>query len=157
MNFKLNINGKELEVDAPSNIRLSVLLRDLLGRKSVKHGCGCGRCGFCLIIMDEKPVYSCLYPASKAQDRKIVTLEGITQKSEYSNIIKGFELANVHLCPNCSPSRILLTYHQLEKNRELTVAMIKNIIQSVTCDCTDNKSLKEALYLAANFYEGGNF
>lgn len=157
MKFKLNVNGKEVEVDAPSNIRLSILLRDVLNRKSIKHNCGCGKCGFCLVLLDDNPIYSCLYPASKAQGRKITTLEAITQKSEYSNIIRGFELANVNLCPNCAPSRILLTYHQLEKNRELTSPMIENILQSITCDCTDEKNLKEALYLSANFYEGGNF
>ncbi|MGL1894442.1 MAG: 2Fe-2S iron-sulfur cluster-binding protein [Spirochaetaceae bacterium] len=156
MKYKLNVNGKELNVDSPSNLRLSVLLRENLGRKSVKHKCGNGRCGACLVLLDNIPVYSCLYPASKAQNKKIVTLESITQKTEYNNIIKGFELANVDLCPNCAPARILLTYHQLEENRELTADMLDNIIQSISCDCTDIKSLKEGLYLAANFYQGGN-
>lgn len=157
MKFKLNINGKEHEIDAPSNYRLSLVLRDIIGRKSVKHSCGCGKCGFCLVLVDDEPVYSCLSPVFKYQNKKIKTLEAITQKSEYANIIKGFELANVDLCPNCAPARILLTYHQLEKNRELTSDMVENIIESVTCDCTDNKTLKEALYLAANFYKGGHF
>ena len=66
MVFELIINGKETEVDVPSTLRLSVLLRDVLNRKSVKHNCGCGKCGYCLIILDEKPVYSCLIPAYKS-------------------------------------------------------------------------------------------
>lgn len=155
MKFKVNLNGKEIDVDVTSNFRLSRLLGDVLGRKSVKHNCSSGRCGFCLVLVDDTPVYSCLYPAYRTQGKRIVTLESITQKSEFNNIVRGFELANVDLCPNCAPSRLLLTYHQLEKNRELTGEMIDNIIQSVTCDCTDNVALKEALYLAANFYQGG--
>lgn len=157
MKFKLIVNDKEVEVDAPSNIRLSNLLKETLGRNSIKHGCNKGTCGSCLILLDNVPIYSCLYPASRAQNSKIITLEGIYQKNEYNNIVKGFQLAGVDLCPNCAPARILLTYHQLEKNRELTVEMVDNIIQSITCDCTDTKSLKEAIYLAANFYEGDNF
>lgn len=157
MKFKLNVNGKEHDVDVPSNHRLSLVLRDIIGRKSIKHSCGCGRCGFCLVLLDNLPIYSCLYPVFRAQNRKIITIEAITQKSEYANIIRGFELANVDLCPNCAPARILLTYHQLEKNRELTAEMIDNILESVTCNCTNNKALKEALYLAANFYKGGSF
>ena len=157
MKFKLILNGKEIAVNAPANIRLSNLLRDSLGRNSIKYGCNRGRCGFCLILLDNTPVYSCLYPASRAQNSTIITLEGITQKSEYNNIVKGFKLAGVDLCPSCAPSRLLLTYHQLEKNRELTGEMIENILQSIKCDCTDNKSLKEAIYLAANFYRGDNF
>ena len=157
MKLKLNINGKESVIDAPSNIRLSVLLRDFLGKKSIKSGCRKGRCGSCLVLIDNTPIYSCLYPAVKAQNSKIITIEAITQKSEYNNIIKGFELAGVDLCPNCAPSRILLTYHQLQKNRELTGDMVDKILESVSCDCTDDKSLKEAIYLAANFYEGGSF
>ena len=157
MKFKLNVNGKDYVIDAPSNQRLSLVIRDIIGRKSVKHNCGCGSCGFCLILLDNEPVYSCIYPVFKAQGSKIITLEAITQKSEYSNIIKGFELANMDLCPNCAPARILLTYHFLENNRELNDEMIENIIESVTCDCTDNKTLREAIYLAASFYDGGNF
>lgn len=156
MKFSLTINGKDTTIDAHANIRLSVLLKDILQRKSIKGTCQCGQCGKCLVIIDGKPAYSCLIPASMVQNSSIVTLEYITQKSEYSNIIKGFELADVELCPTCAPSRILLTYNQLEKTRELSGEMIKNIIQSVNCDCTDNKNLKEALYLAANFYRGGN-
>lgn len=155
MKISLNINGKESSIDAPANIRLSNLLRDLFGRKSIKGGCQCGLCGKCLILLDGKAVYSCMIPAVKVQNRNIITLEYITQKSEFNNIIKGFELAGVDLCPTCAPSRILLTYNQLESTRELSGEMIKNIIKSVNCDCTNNKNLKEALYLAANFYTGG--
>lgn len=155
MKFKINLNGKDIDVDVSSNLRLSRLIGDVLGRKSVKHNCSSGRCGFCLVLVDGDPVYSCLYPAYRAQGKKIITLESLTSKSEYNSIIKGFELANVDLCPNCAPSRILMTYHQLEKKRELTSEMIDNIIESITCDCTDNIILKEALYLAANFYQGG--
>ncbi len=154
MKINLNFNGKEMSVDTPSNLRLSVLIREILGKKSVKQSCDCGRCGFCLIILDDKPIYSCLFPASMAHNKKILTIESITQKSEYSNIIKGFELANVDLCPSCAPSRILLTYHLLEHNRELTGEMLNIISESISCDCTDTKSLKEALYLAASFYKG---
>ena len=157
MKLKLNVNGKEIEADAPSNIRLSVLLRDILGKKSIKSGCKKGRCGLCLTLIDDTPIYSCLYPAIKAQESKIVTIEAITQKTEYNNIIKGFELAGVELCPNCAPGRILLIYHNLKQNRELTEEMVNNILESINCDCTDDKSLKEAIYLAANFYEGGSF
>lgn len=157
MKINLNVNGKDIEVDVPSNLRLSIVLRDVIGRKGVKHSCGTGLCGYCLILLEDTPVYSCLYPASRAHDKKIITIEGITQRADYSNIIKGFELANVDLCPNCAPARLLLTYHQLKINRELTSQMIDNIIQSVNCDCTDNKNLKEAIYLSANFYEGGSF
>ncbi len=157
MKFNLIINGKEVEIDAPANIRLSVLLSEILNRKSVKHNCGSGQCGFCLILIDDKPIYSCIYPASIAQNKRITTLESITQKSEYLNITKGFQLAEVELCPNCAPARILLTLNHLERNRELTGEMIDNIIESVTCDCTDTKALKEALYLSSNFYEGGHF
>lgn len=157
MKFKINVNGKEHDIDAPSNQRLSLVLRDLIGRKSVKHNCGCGHCGFCLVLIDDNPIYSCIYPVFKVQNKKIITLEAITQKSEYANIIKGFELANMDLCPNCAPARILLTYHQLEKHRELNDEMIDYILESITCNCTDNKTLKEALYLASSFYNGGNF
>lgn len=157
MKFKLNVNSKDYIIDAPSNQRLSIVLRDIIGRKSVKHNCGCGRCGFCLILLDNEPIYSCIYPVFKAQNKKIITLEAITQKSEYSNIIKGFELANIDLCPNCAPARILLTYHHLENNRDLSDEIVDQIIESVTCDCTDKKRLKDAIYLAASFYDGGNF
>lgn len=155
MIFNLRINGKESEFDAPSNIRLSSLLKDYAKRKSIKSSCLNGNCGLCLVLIDNKPVYSCIYPGYKAINHDILTLEGITQKSEYNSIVKGFELAGVTLCPQCAASRILLTYHFLIERKELKEFMIRNIIDSVTCSCTLDDSIREAVYLANNFI-GGN-
>lgn len=154
MIFNLKINGKESEFDAPSNIRLSALLKDYANRKSVKSSCLNGNCGLCLVLIDNKPVYSCIFPGYKAINHEITTLEGIVQKSEYQSIIKGFELAGVTLCPHCSSGRILLTYHFLVEKRELKEFMIKNIIDSVKCSCTLDESLREGIYLANNFIGG---
>lgn len=155
MLFKLNINGKKAEIDAPSNIRLSNLLKEFNGKKSIKHNCQNGNCGLCLVLVNDKPVYSCIYPGYKAINKNITTLEGISQKSEFQNIIKGFDLAGVVLCPLCASSRTLLTYYYLNEKKELKQYMVSNIIESVSCDCNCNESLIEAIYLAANFF-GGN-
>lgn len=157
MLFKLKINGKETEVDAPSNIRLSILLKEFCGRKSIKQNCQNGNCGLCLVLVDDKPVYSCIYPGFKTINKSVITLEGITQRVEFQSIIKGFDLSGISLCPLCASSRTLLTYYYLKDNKELKSFMIKNILESVTCSCTPNESLKEALYLAANFISGNEY
>lgn len=151
MIFNLKINGKESEFDAPSNIRLSSLLKEYANRKSVKYSCMNGNCGLCLVLIDNKPVYSCIYPGYKAINHEVTTLEGIVQRNEYQSIVKGFELAGVNLCPQCSSARILLTYHFLIEKRELKEFMIKNILDSVNCSCTLDESLREAIYLANKF------
>lgn len=156
MKFNFNFNGKDIEVDSPSNIRLSVLIRETMSKKTVKQSCGCGKCGFCLVLVDDKPIYSCIYPAAMVQGKKVITIDFISQKNEYANIVKGFEEANVDLCPNCAPSRILLTYNLLQKSRELSEEMLDRVVESINCDCTDIRNLKEAIFLAANFYSGGS-
>lgn len=154
MLFKLTINGKKTEIDAPSNIRLTNLLKDYGGRKSIKHSCQNGNCGLCLVLVDDKPVYSCLYPGYKAINKKITTLEGVSQRSDFHNIVKGFDLAGVVLCPLCAGSRILLTYYYLNEKKELKQYMLNNILESVSCNCNSNESLVEAIYLAENFFGG---
>jgi len=153
MNFKLKINGKESEIEAPSNVRLSALLKDYSGRKSIKQNCRCGKCGHCIVLVDDKPVYSCIYPGYKSINKSVTTLEGITQKSEYTGIIEALDLANVNLCPLCSSSRIILIFHILKENRSIGDYEIQNILESVNCSCTPLENLKEGIYLATNFMD----
>jgi nicotinate dehydrogenase subunit A len=75
--IKLNINGHEQEVDADGSTPLLYVLRDDLRLNGAKFGCGLGQCGACTVLVDDKPVFSCLAPIVAMQGRRVMTLEGL--------------------------------------------------------------------------------
>ena len=72
----LHINGEDDDVDAPEDMPLLWVLRDLIGLTGTKFGCGIGQCGACTVHLDGKPIRSCLLPVSAVADRPITTIEG---------------------------------------------------------------------------------
>lgn len=74
--LSLNVNGRDHQVDVEPEMPLLWVLREQLGMTGTKFGCGIAQCGACTVHLDGQPVRSCSYPASAAQDRKVVTIEG---------------------------------------------------------------------------------
>lgn len=149
MKFILNINGKDTEIEASSDKRLSEIIRSDLGKKGMKSGCNCGNCGYCVVLLDDEPVYSCLIPVFSAQNRSIITIEGIAQKSEINNITQGLKLAGVNLCPACAPARMLSIYSLITSRHSVSDEDIEETVLSTNCRCTDFKTLKEGIFFAA--------
>ena len=73
----LRINGTASDVDAPSDMPLLWVLRDILGLTGTKFGCGIAQCGACTVHIDGKPVRSCLLPVGSIGDKNVTTIEGI--------------------------------------------------------------------------------
>ena len=77
--YALNVNGADVEVDAPDDMPLLWALRDLLGLTGSKYGCGIGQCGACTVHLNGSPVRSCLLPVSQVAGQAITTIEGLAQ------------------------------------------------------------------------------
>lgn len=147
MNVQININGKEEIIDVKSNDTLLTVLR----RKniiSVKDGCEQGCCGSCTVLLDDKPVASCIISPLIIKDCNVVTLEYFEQTEEYKDIIKGFNQAGIHLCGYCNAGKIfaahdILNWHQRPTKEELT-----NILSQFSCPCTDSITLANGIWYA---------
>lgn len=152
MNITFNLNGKEVTVEVRPDKRLSAILREDLNLKGVRKGCESGRCGSCLILMDDQLVSSCIIPAFAVRHKKITTIEGFSQTKEFNDILNGFKEAGVQLCAYCAPARVLSTASMLSKYRVPTEEQIIDTISSVQCRCSSFTLLKKGIINASLYY-----
>ncbi len=134
INFE--VNGKEVTLTVPDNMRLLDILRDKLGLMGSKEGCGIGECGVCTVIMNKEAVNSCLILATHLQDAKIETIENI-DKDEILNLLKeAFLDYGAIQCGFCTPGMLMSAKALLDKNPNPTIDEIKTALEGNLCRCT---------------------
>ena len=99
--IKLNINGHEQEVDADGSTPLLYVLRDDLRLNGAKFGCGLAQCGACTVLLDGKPIRSCVTPMSAASGREVTTIEGLGTVDNPHPIQKAFIEEQAMHCGFC--------------------------------------------------------
>ena len=150
MKIPVFLNGVRTILEAEPEEKLLTVLRRLK-LFSVKQGCGKGRCGFCSVLVDAKPIPSCIVPVGIVRDCAIVTLEHFSQSEAYRDIVKGFEQAGVHLCGYCNAAKIFGVYDLIERTYRPSAADLQDIADSLTCSCTDRSTfINGILYAVAN-------
>jgi aerobic carbon-monoxide dehydrogenase small subunit len=145
------LNGEDVSVKADPEERLSRILKESFGLRSVKSGCGFGRCGSCLVFLGGDLVSSCLVPAFKARGTEVVTLEGYSLTEEYRDIARGFDQAGVETCGYCLSGKILSTEALLSRKNQPTDEEIKSALSSVECRCTEVAGLVAGVKMAAQY------
>ncbi len=147
MKIPVIINGTKVVLSAdPSEKLLNVLRREKF--YSVKCGCEIGMCGNCTVLLDGKPVPSCITYMATVRDSKIETLEYIKQNPIYQDIMAGFNQANLHLCGYCNSGKILIAYQILNEYYRPDVSIIKDAIKTLSPCCTDKDSLVNGILYA---------
>ncbi len=141
----LNINDKEYEVAVEPNQTLVDLIRYELGLTGTKKGCEMGDCGSCTVIMDGKPVNSCLVLAMQADGKKITTIEGVETDDGLHPIQKSFVEKGAIQCGFCSPGMILSGSALLERNPKPDEDDIRKAISGNLCRCTGYQKIVEAI------------
>lgn len=156
MLIKLHVNGKAIEVEAPAGETLVEVLRRL-GFKSVKDGCYTGTCGGCTVLLDGRPVASCIMLAAQADGCSITTLEGLASGSELHPVQEAFLETNAPQCGFCTPGMILTAVSLLKENPDPTREEIREAIAGNTCRCSGYVGVVDAISLAAKkMREDGN-
>jgi len=145
----LKVNGKEYNIYVNSDDRLIDVLRDKLGLKSVKEGCGTGDCGLCTVLINGVPVLSCLMLAVQARNKEILTLEGLGSEEKLHPIQEAFREAHAVQCGFCTPAMILIAKALLDKNQNPSYDEIREAISGTLCRCTGYYSIVEAIKLAS--------
>ncbi len=146
----LTINGKLHEVAVAPNLTLVDLIRYDLGLTGTKKGCEVGDCGTCTVIMDGKPVNSCLVLAVQADGREVLTIEGVETDEGLHPIQQAFVEKGAIQCGFCSPGMILSATSLLERYPSPDEAQIRTAISGNLCRCTGYQKIVEAIKEVSN-------
>jgi isoquinoline 1-oxidoreductase alpha subunit len=146
--MKLNVNGTVHEVDAPEEMPLLWVLRDVLGMTGTKFGCGMAQCGACTVHLDGQATRSCVLPVSAVGSRMVTTIEGLSPDGTHP-VQRAWADVDVVQCGYCQPGQImsaaaLLAHHPNPTDAEIDLALAGNI-----CRCGTYQRIREAVRAAA--------
>lgn len=152
--IEFTVNGRKRKVLVrPKDLLLNVI-RDELGLKGTKYGCGTGECGACTVLLDGRPVLSCLTLAVAADGRNITTIEGIGTDENLHPIQQAFIDAGAIQCGYCTPGMIISAKALLDRNPNPTEEEIRQAIKGNLCRCTGYVKIIAAIQLAAKRMRG---
>ena len=153
ISFKLN--GKPVTVNTDGQRPLLWVLRTDLGLTGTKFGCGRAQCGACTVLVDDKAVYSCMFPVINADGKEVRTIEGLSQDGKLHPLQKAFAKYDALQCGFCTPGMILRAYSFLLKNPRPTRAEIIQGMERNLCRCGAHKRIIEAIEAAAKEMKEG--
>ena len=146
--MKLDVNGSVREVDAPDEMPLLWVLRDLLGMTGTKFGCGIGQCGACTVHLDGVAVRSCGLPVSAAAGRKVTTIEGLSPDGGHP-VQQAWSELDVVQCGYCQSGQIMSAAALLAKKAAPSDAEIDEALAGNICRCGTYQRIREAVRRAA--------
>ena len=145
----LKINGKPHTVDAPPDMPLLWVLRDLLGMNGTKFGCGAALCGACTVHVDGSPRRSCVMPVGAAAGHSITTIEGIGNTSIGKTVQQAWLDLEVIQCGYCQSGQIMAAAALLSKIASPTDTDIDQAMSGNICRCGTYPRIREAIKQAA--------
>jgi carbon-monoxide dehydrogenase small subunit len=143
------VNGRPYEVIIEPHMLLVDVLRDNIGLTGTKYACGTGDCGACTVLVEGKPVLSCLTLAVTARDKAILTIEGMAQGGALHPIQEAFVDKGAVQCGFCTPGMVLSARALLEENPKPTRDEIKEGLAGNLCRCTGYVKIVDAVEAAA--------
>ena len=146
--IKLTINGRSYELAVPPSRTLVDLIRYDLELTGTKKGCEVGDCGSCTVLLDGKPVNSCLVLAVQADGKDILTIEGMETDDGLHPIQKAFVEKGAIQCGFCTSGMILTAKHLLDHNPGAGENEIRRAISGNLCRCTGYQKIVEAIQAA---------
>jgi len=147
--ISLTVNGKRYEMAVEPNQILADFLRNDLGLLGTKKGCEVGDCGSCTVLLDGRPVNSCLVLAVQTNGREVQTIEGMETAEGLHPLQKAFVEKGAIQCGFCTPGMIVTAKSLLEKNLSPDQEEIRKAISGNLCRCTGYQKIIEAIASAA--------
>lgn len=145
----LHVNGDQHTLLVKGNAILTNVLRDQLDLTGTKKGCELGDCGSCTILLDGKPVDSCLMLAVEANGREITTVEGVSPNGELDAIQESMINHGAVQCGYCTPGMVLSAKALLTRNPHPTELQVREAIAGNLCRCTGYVHIVEAVLAAS--------
>jgi len=148
-NIKFDVNGKSEQVSVEPDKTLLYLLRDNLGLTGTKDGCSSGDCGACVVMLDGRPVNSCMVLAAQAEGSEVVTIEGLAKDGDLHPVQRTFGETWAFQCGFCTPGMLISCYALLEANNNPTREEILTAVAGNFCRCTGYQGVVKAVEQAA--------
>ncbi len=146
----LEVNGERTEVSCAGSKTLLEVLREDLGLTGTKHGCELGECGACAVLLDGKPLLSCLVLAAECDGRAVTTIEGLGGRDGALDPLQAaFADLGGSQCGYCTPGFILTAKHLLDRNPRPSRDEIAEALSGNLCRCTGYNQIFEAVEEAA--------
>jgi aerobic-type carbon monoxide dehydrogenase small subunit (CoxS/CutS family) len=150
----LRVNGEPVEVAFLPHKTLLEVLREDLRLTGTKHGCELGECGTCAVLVDGKPVLSCLLLGVECEGRHVETVEGMAGAQGLHPLQKAFADLGAAQCGYCTPGFLLTAKALLEEKPKPTLEEVKEALAGNLCRCTGYIKIFEAVELAAAWMRG---
>ena len=149
IHISFRLNGQALEILVRPNQTLIQVLREDLGLTGTKHGCGVGDCGSCTVLLDGRPVNSCLVLAAQAAGREVTTIEGLADGDRLHPLQESFVEKGAIQCGFCTPGMILSAKALLDRKKRPREEDVREAISGNLCRCTGYQKIVEAVQDAA--------
>ncbi|MBT8468886.1 MAG: (2Fe-2S)-binding protein [Deltaproteobacteria bacterium] len=143
------LNGKRVRLRVEGTRKLLWVLRTELAQTGAKYGCGRGSCGACVVLVDEKPVRSCMAEVKSVGGKKVTTIEGLAEGEQLHPLQKAFMAHDALQCGFCTPGMILAAVGLLRANRNPSRADIVKEMDRNLCRCGAHTRIIDAIQTAA--------
>jgi len=150
----LKINGLEQCKAIPPSMTLLEFLREELHLTGTKNGCDSGDCGCCSVMVDGKPMLSCIMLAMEAEGCEITTIEGVADGNDLHPVQEALVEEGAIQCGYCTPAMVINGVHLLENNSSPADDEVKECISATVCRCTGYNSIERAIHSAARKMRG---
>ena len=146
--MKLHVNGSERDIDAPPDMPLLWVLRDLMGLTGTKFGCGIAQCGACTVHVDGEPRRACVTPVSAVEGSRITTIEGLSANGDHP-VQQAWAELDVVQCGYCQSGQIMSAVALLAQVPSPTDVDIDHALAGNICRCGTYQRVRAAVHRAA--------
>lgn len=147
--MELTVNGRRCAVSAEDDTPLLYVLRNHLGLKGTRFGCGLSLCGACFVLADGRPIYSCETPVSSVADQSIRTVEGLGSDGAPHPVARALIAGQAAQCGYCMSGIVVAAAALLAANPDPTEAQIRNALDANLCRCGSHNRVVAAVLAAA--------
>jgi isoquinoline 1-oxidoreductase alpha subunit len=146
--MKLDVNGKQHDVDVPADMPLLWVLRDVIGLTGTKFGCGMAQCGACTVHVDGAAMRSCITPAATLAGKKITTIEGLSADASHA-VQRAWIEVDVVQCGYCQSGQVMAAAALLAQKPKPSDADIDAAMTGNLCRCGTYQRIRAAVHRAS--------
>lgn len=152
--ISLTVNTQKITVDVDPTTPLLWVLRDVLSLKGTKFGCGIAQCGACTVHLENKAIRSCSVPIAAAEEKNVVTIEGLSEKGDHP-LQQSWAALNVPQCGYCQAGQLMSAAALLKEKPQPTDEDIDQAMSGNICRCGTYPRIRAGIHMAAKS-KGGN-